>query len=88
MPKARAEHNQDLYLRAVVDQFRGEAAELTGYELRKKLWRACVVVCEVTPEDYRDWHLTLCEIAFQAGVKPTEAITTVKSARRKAGVAL
>jgi hypothetical protein len=79
--------DQDRYLAAVVDQFRQEAAELTGFDLRKRLWHSCVVVCEITPANYADWHLTLCEIAYNAGIKPREAIATVKSARRKAGVA-
>jgi DNA-binding transcriptional regulator LsrR (DeoR family) len=70
----------------VVDQFRREATELAGFELRQKLWHSCVVVCEVT-SDYADWHLTLSDIAHKAGISEREVITTVKSARRKAGVA-
>jgi hypothetical protein len=75
------------YLSAVVEEFRGEAAALTGFELRKKLWHSCVVVCEVTETGYLDWHATLAEIAFKAGISPREVVATVKSARRKAGVA-
>ena len=77
--------NEDSYLTAVVEQFRREATELTGFELRKRLWHSCVVVCEIT-DKYADWHLTLSEIAFKAGVGPREVVATVKSARRKAGV--
>lgn len=78
--------DESRYLAAVVDQFRQEASELTGFELRKKLWHSCVVVCEIT-SDYADWHLALSEIAHQAGISPREVISTVQSARRKAGVA-
>lgn len=76
------------YLSRVVDDFRGVAEFLSGFELRKELWRCCVVVCEVTRDDYKDWHLTLAKIAADAGIKPNAVITTVRSARRKAGVAL
>jgi hypothetical protein len=79
-------HNEERYLTAVVDQFRREATQYTGFELRQKLWHSCVVVCEIT-DNYADWHLTLCQIAFQAGISEREAITTVRSARRKASVA-
>jgi hypothetical protein len=80
-------HDEERYLAAVVDQFRQEAAEVTGFDLRKRLWHSCVVVCEITPTGYADWHLALSEIAYQAGISPREVVATVKSARRKAGVA-
>jgi hypothetical protein len=73
----------------VVEQFRQEAAEAgNDFELKRKLWHACVVACEVDQPNYRDWHLTLASVATDHGVKPTAAITTVRSARLKAGVAL
>lgn len=75
------------YLKAIVEEFRGDAAEVTGFELRKKLWHSCVVVCEVTKTGYQDWHLTLAKYAVEAGISPREVMATVKSARRKAGVA-
>jgi hypothetical protein len=75
------------YLKAVVQEFRGDAAEVTGFELRKRLWHSCVVVCEVTKTGYEDWHLTLAKFAVEAGISPREVMATVKSARRKAGVA-
>lgn len=74
------------YLQTVVRDFRDWAALTTGFELRKKLWHSCIVVCEVTKTDYADWHLTLAKIAAEAGLKPGEVIATVRSARRKAGV--
>lgn len=77
--------NEERYLSAVVEQFRQEAIELTGFELRKRLWHSCVVMCEIT-DNFADWHLTLSEIAFQAGISPREVVATVKSARRKTGV--
>jgi hypothetical protein len=86
MAKPVVEVDESRYLNAVVEQFRREAAALTGFDLRKSLWHSCVVVCEIT-DDYADWHLALSEIAYQAGINPREVITTVKSARRKAGVA-
>jgi hypothetical protein len=78
--------DQTSYLKAVVDEFRNDATEVNGFELRKKLWHSCVVVCEVTQIDYQDWHLTLAKYAVEAGISPREVMTTVKSARRKAGV--
>ena len=75
------------YLKAVVQEFRGDAAVVSGFELRKKLWHSCVVVCEVTKTGYQDWHLTLAKYAVEAGISPREVMATVKSARRKAGVA-
>ena len=40
--------DQTSYLTAVVEEFRGDAATVSGFDLRKKLWHSCVVVCEVT----------------------------------------
>ena len=79
--------DQASYLTAVVQEFRRDAYAVTGFELRKKLWHSCVVVCEVTKTDYQDWHLTLAKYAVEAGVSPREVMATVRSARRKAGVA-
>lgn len=78
--------DQTSYLTAVVEEFRGDAARVSGFDLRKKLWHSCVVVCEVTKAGYQDWHLTLAKFAVEAGISPREVMTTVKSARRKAGV--
>jgi hypothetical protein len=75
------------YLNAVLREFRDDADTLTGFELRKKLWHSCVVVCEVTKTGYEDWHVTLAKFAVEAGISPREVMATVKSARRKAGVA-
>jgi len=74
------------YLRAIIDEFRRDAEQLTGFELRKRLWHSAVVVCEVTNTSYQDWHLTLAKYAVEAGISPREVMATVKSARRKAGV--
>lgn len=74
------------YLLGVVHEFQREATEYDGYELRRRLWHSCIVVCEVTRTDYRDWHLTLSGIALRAGLGEREIVTTVMSARRKAGV--
>jgi len=81
--------DEHAYLSAVVDQFRQEAATAANeFELKKLLWRVCVVVCEVSPDSYRDWHLALSKVAIEHGVKPTAVVTTVRSARKRAGVAL
>jgi hypothetical protein len=74
------------YLTAVVQEFKRDTSEVTGFELRKRLWHSCVVVCEVTKAGYQDWHLTLAKYAVEAGISPREVMATVKSARRKAGV--
>lgn len=75
------------YMLRVVEEFRREAATAANeFELKRKLWHASVVACEVDPTGYRDWHVTLAGIALEHGVKPAAAVTTVKSARRKAGV--
>jgi hypothetical protein len=80
-----AVQDESRYLSAVVEEFQREASELTGFELRQKLWHSCVVVCEVT-SDYADWHLTLADIAYKAGISPRQVAATVKSARRAKGV--
>jgi hypothetical protein len=54
------------YLTAVVQEFRRDASEVTGFELRKRLWHSCVVICEVTKTGYQDWHLTLAKYAVEA----------------------
>jgi hypothetical protein len=79
--------DKNAYMLRVVDEFRHDATTAANeFELKRKLWHASVVACEVDPTGYRDWHVTLAGIALEHGVKPTSAITTVKSARRKAGV--
>lgn len=82
--------HQEHYLHAVLDEFRADAATLTGFELKKKLWHACVVVLEVTGTQtraYEDWHLTLSDIAMKAGIRPSDIIRTVQSARARKGAA-
>jgi hypothetical protein len=77
----------DRYLSVVVDEFRDNAQALTGFDLRKRLWKAAIVVCEATGR-FEPWHVELATIAHeQGGLKASEVIATVKSARRKAGVA-
>jgi hypothetical protein len=81
--------DKNAYMLRVVEEFKQDAAAAANeFELKRKLWHASVVACEVDPTGYRDWHLTLAGIALEHGVKSTSAVTTVKSARRKAGVAL
>jgi hypothetical protein len=75
------------YLLGVVREFQRETAEYQGLELKRRLWHSCIVVCEVTETNYRDWHLTLSRIALRAGLSERDIVSTVMSARRKAGVA-
>jgi hypothetical protein len=41
------------YLNAVVEEFRRDTSEVEGFDLKKRLWHSCVVVCEVTRTGYR-----------------------------------
>jgi hypothetical protein len=78
--------DETAYLKAVMREFRRDTGLHKGYELRRRLWRSAVVVCEITPDGYRDWHLKLAELAYKAGLGEREVVTTILSARRKAGV--
>jgi hypothetical protein len=79
--------NKNAYMLRVVDEFRREAATAANeFEVKRKLWHACVVACEVDLTAYHEWQITLAEIALKHGCKFTAAVTTVKSARRRAGV--
>ena len=76
------------YMTRVVEQFREDIAQAANeFEKKRLLWHAAVVACEVTPSNYHEWHVALAGIALDHGIKATSAITTVKSARSKTGMA-
>ena len=79
--------DKQAYMLRVVEQFRRDASTAPNeFEVKRKMWHASVVACEVDPTGYQSWHVTLAGIALDHGVKATSAVTTVKSARRRAGV--
>jgi hypothetical protein len=70
------------YLAAVIAEFKEDCEELTGFELKQRLWKAAVVVIESTdnPASYLD---QLEILACDAGLRLSAILATFRSAERR-----
>ena len=70
------------YLSAVVAEFHQDCETLTGFDLKRRLWKAAVLVLENTtdPAPYLD---ELERPALDAGLRMTAILATFRSAERR-----
>lgn len=74
--------NAARYLAAVVTEFEQDCQDQTGFDLKRRLWKAAVIVFENAP-DPQPWLDQLENAASSAGMRMTAILATFRSAERR-----